>query len=186
MKHTAWITAAVCLCTCLTGCAGGGTESSSSNTAWQFCELGYNTYKEPYHIADKSAAAEQLEDLKKQPLDLTDDMTLTGFFRKDVSLKAENAVMTSDPSLADKSFSDAAYGDSWYYMLEDPAEYLTLPDDLMPSFIRICYSPKGSIIAPSGEAIIISLSYQNEEDTDVTDAFAFTWYHGDVQNDTNK
>lgn len=167
------------VCVSFSACSETKTEirTEPETDGWYCEELLHNTFSDTPYITDVSYTLEHLNPMKAYPLNLTDDYILTGFFLQDVSLAPEHAVSWSSEDLKNKPYAEAVYNDSWYFDLDHPAEYISLPDDLMPDFIRITYSPCGNIAVNERESVIISFSYQNAEKTFASDAMAFTWFN---------
>ncbi len=154
-------------------------QTASGKNGWYCEEILHNTFDDTPYITDVSYALEHMNPMKNYPLNLTEESILTGFFQQDISLNPENAVEWSREELKDISYADAKYNDSWYFDLENPAEYITLPEDLMPDFIRVTYSPKGNVAVNERECIMIGFSYLNAEKTATSDGMVFTWFHGE-------
>jgi len=163
---------------CISFSACSETKTETKTDGWYCEELLHNTFDDTPYITDVAYTLEHMNPMKAYPLNLTDDYILTGFFQQDVSLAPENAVSWSREELKEKSYADAVYNDSWYFDLEHPEEYISLPEDLMPDFIRITYSPRGSIVVNERESIMISFSYWNAEKTFASDGMVFTWFNG--------
>ena len=171
IRYTALAAAGMLLT--LTAC--GGTDLDTTE-GWHCNAYQHQTYSSA-RLTDDAALSAAMDPLKEASLSLSDSYDLTGFFTQSVSLSAEKSSSVSQPGLSGKAYADAAYNDCWYFVLNDPSQYLSLPADLMPQMVRITYAPKGCLSSDDRESVIISFNYLDTSDN-TTDAVVFTWYNG--------
>lgn len=161
-----------------------GTVSEAvavSAEGWHCEELFHTKNAEPLRIPEEQEAAdrETLNVYYTMPLELTEDWTIKGWFDQDVSIAIGNASDCSEDAREKTAYADAEYGDTWYFNISDPENYVHgLPERLMPDFIRISYMPRGSIIVNERECILINFCYYNEAGDAVSDAMGFTCFNG--------
>ena len=171
-RHLGVITAACCFCAVLTGCG----ETYDTTEGWH-CNAYQHTVSGESKLGGDKAVAEAMNPLKESALDVTSSYMLTGFFTKDISIAPENATSVSQSGLSNKAYADAAYNDCWYFTIEDPSQYLSLSEEMMPASVRITYAPAGNLTAGTREAVIITFNYLSSSDA-TTDTIIFPFVNG--------
>ncbi|MBP0972432.1 MAG: hypothetical protein J5851_00840 [Oscillospiraceae bacterium] len=155
--------------------------AQANQNGWHCEELFHTKNEEPLRIPEEQEEAdrETLNVYYNMPMELTEDWTIKGWFDQDVSIAIGNTSDCSDSARGKTSYESAEYGDTWYFNINDPENYVHgLPERLMPDFIRISYMPRGSIIVNERECILINFCYYNEAGDAITDAMGFTCFNG--------
>ncbi len=108
-------------------------------------------------------SSEWVYDLKMNEIYVDENLMLYGIFSEPYDLN--NAKLSKLDNSEDSLISDFQYGDTYYY---DITDFKTLPDNIpeeaIPSVIRVSVSRDGSIIAGERESFYVFFNYKHKPD----------------------
>lgn len=157
-----------------------GNDETRPNPERYYCPYGipsiYETGAElPFDIDEKWINLITFKDVH-----ITEDGILSGLFKEDFDLSQADYVGEDDNS--NTFLVDAYYRPTKRYDINNPEDYLTgVPDEAMPTSIRISYSPDGDILVGERRCVTVSLCYRhNKEDEYSYAALAFQYFPGNT------
>lgn len=111
---------------------------------------------------------------------ITEDGILSGLFEEDFDLsKAEYA---GERDNSDSILKDAFFRPTKMYDIDAPEDYLTgVPEEAMPTSIRISYVPDGDIVVGERRCVRVSLGYKHTKEDEYTyAALVFQYFPGNA------